>query len=295
MEISMSKAKRRKERITAYVFLLPAILIIGVFIVHPIVNLFYTSFRSTNLMGGNDVFIGFNNYKDLLADAEFKRSFRASIYFMLMTMPIQTIIALFMAVQVNKRIKGSAIFRTIYFFPVVTSFLVVAYLWRYMYNVNFGVINEFIAMLGMKRINFLGNVDTAMNSVIATSIWKSWGFFMMIFLAGLKEIPDTIYESASIDGASTRQSFWYITLPLLKKTILFVVMISTMDSIVKVFVPVFAMTQGGPRNSTDILVYYIWRQAFRLNQVGYASAAAVLLFLFVLVVSIVQFKLGDKE
>lgn len=290
-----NKRNRQREGITAYLFLLPAIIIIGVFVIIPMIELFYTSMRSTDLMGGNDIFIGLNNYKELFRDPEFIRSFKASMSFMLKVMPIQTVFALFMAVQVNKKIKGIGIFRTIYFFPVVTSFLVVAYLWKFMLNTNFGLVNELLSVIGMQRMNFLGNIKTAMNSIIATGIWKSWGFFMMIYLAGLKEIPNSLYESASIDGANEWKKFIYITFPMLKKTTLFIVMISTMDSFVKVFVPVFAMTQGGPRGSTDILVHYVWRQAFRLNQVGYASAAAVIMFIFILIISIIQFKVGDEK
>lgn len=284
-----------KEARTAYLFLLPALLVIGVFIILPIVKLFYTSMTNTNLLGGESTFVGFKNFFDLLQDTEFIRSFKASFYFMIVVVPIQAVLSLFMAIQVNKKIKGIGFYRTIYFFPVVTSFLVIAYLWKFMFNTNFGLINEMLNVLGLARINFLGNTKTAMNSIIVTCIWKSWAFFMMIYLAGLKEIPESLYESASIDGANTIQKFWYVTFPMLKRTTLFIIMITTMDAFVKVFVPVFAMTQGGPRGSTNILVFYIWRQAFRLNQVGYASAAAVLLFVFVLTLSIIQFKIGDEK
>lgn len=291
----MSKRNKKREAISAYIFLMPALLIIGVFVICPTLKLFYTSLRGTNLMGGNDIFVGLDNYIELIRDPEFIRSFKASLYFMVMTVPLQTVLALFMAIQVNKNIKGIGVFRTIYFFPVVTSFLVIAYLWKFMLNTNFGFINEVLSSLGLKRVNFLGNVDTAMNSIVVTSIWKSWAFFMMIYLAGLKEIPKSLYESASIDGANSMQQFWYITFPMLKKTTLFIVMITTMDSIVKVFVPAYAMTGGGPRGTTDILVHYVWRQAFRLNHVGYASAAAVIMFTFVLILSIIQFVVGDEK
>ncbi|MCT4687219.1 carbohydrate ABC transporter permease [Vallitalea sp.] len=294
MKNKVSK-KQKKEMMIAYLFLLPALLVIGIFVITPICKLFYTSMRSTDLMGGNDIFIGLKNYSDLVRDAEFIRSFKASLYFMIIVMPLQTALALFMAIQVNKKIKGAGIYRSIYFLPVVTSFLVIAYLWKFMYNTNFGLINEILNVLHITRVNFLGNTNTAMNSIIVACIWKSWAFFMMIYLAGLKEIPVSLYESAAIDGVNSWQKFRYITFPMLKKTTLFIVMITSMDAFVKVFVPVFAMTQGGPRGTTNILVFHIWRQAFRLNQVGYASAAAVIMFLFVLIMSIIQFKIGDDK
>lgn len=287
--------KSREQGLHAFWFLMPALVIIGVFVIFPTIKLFYNSFHATSLMGGEKVFVGLDNYGRLMNDKEFLRSFKASVQFMVVAVPLQTAIALFMAVQVNKKLKGVGIYRSIYFLPVATSFMVVAYLWRFMYNMNFGLINEVLNVLGVMRINFLGNVDTALPSLIVTSVWKSWPFFMMIFLAGLKEIPNSLYESASIDGATERQKFWHITLPMLKRTTFFVVMITTMDSIVKVFVPVFAMTQGGPRGATDMLVHYIWRQAFRMNQVGYASAAAVIMFLFVMVISMIQLKVGDDD
>jgi ABC-type sugar transport system permease subunit len=294
--IKFTKLKRKdQEKAVAIGFLLPAILIIGIFIIFPTLKLFYTSFRSTTLMGGNDVFVGLDNYSAVLKDAEFYRSFRASIYFMVFTVPIQTSIALFMAVQVNKKLKGVGFYRSIYFLPVASSFVVVAYIWTFMLNKNFGLINEFIDFFGYCRINFLGDVKTALPSIIVASTWKSWAFYMMIYLGALKEIPNSLYESADIDGASEIQKFWHITLPSLKRASLFIIMMTTMDSIVRVFVPSFIMTQGGPRGSTDMLVYYIWRKAFRLSQVGCASAIAVLMFVFVLIISILQFKLSKEE
>lgn len=284
-----------KEIVAAYLFMLPGLLVIGVFIVVPTISLFVESFHSGTLLGVTKDYVGLDNYLSLFKDPEFIRSCKASFMYMIGTVPIQTVLALLMAVLVNKQIKGIGVFRTIYFFPVVTSFMVVAYLWKFMFNMNFGLVNELLNFLNLQRMNFLGNTETAMASVIATSIWKSWAFFMMIYLAGLKEIPKSLYESAGIDGANGFQQFWYITLPMLKKTTLFIVMVTTMDSIVKVFVPVFAMTQGGPIGSTDILVHYVWRQAFRMNQVGYASAAAVIMFLFVLTLSILQFAIGDDK
>lgn len=288
-------SRKRREKYIAYAFLLPAILVIFTFIVFPTFKLFYTSFTNANLLGGDTKFIWFENFVSILQDAEFFRAFKVSLTFMIFTVPVQTTIAMFMAVQVNKKLKGVGVYRSIYFLPVVSSFVVVAYIWSFMLNKNFGLVNEILNFLGHSRFNFLGDVRTALASIITASTWKSWAFFMMIYLAALKEIPNSLYESASIDGANDVEKFWYITFPMLKKTTLFIVMITTMDSIVRVFVPSYIMTQGGPRGSTDMLVYYIWRKAFRLNQVGYASAAAVIMFVFVLVISLLQYKLSKED
>jgi multiple sugar transport system permease protein len=295
LKMTFDKKTNVNRQITAYIFILPAFIIIGVFIIYPSLRLFVSSFSSVNIMGFKSTFIGLQNYIDLFQSTDFWSSFKSSFYFMIIVMPVQTAIALFMAVQVNKKVKGIGIFRTIYFIPVVTSFVVVGFLWRYLYNKDFGLFNNFLEIIGIARQGFLGDPGQAMHSIIVASIWKSWAFFMIMYLAGLKDISKELYEAAGIDGCNGWQKFIYITFPQLKRVTLFIVIITTMDCMTKVFTPVFIMTQGGPRNTTDMVVYYIWRQAFRLGEIGFASAAAVIMFLIVLIISILQFKLSDRK
>lgn len=280
-----------RDIITAYLFILPVVLIIGIFVIFPSIKLLVNSFQSVSIMGGAGRFVGLENFKAIFKSHDVANSFQATLKFMVTVVIVQTSLALFLALQVSKSVSGIGFFKTVYFFPVVVSFVVISFLWRFAYSRDFGPINAFLNFVGLNRQGFLSDPDQALWCVIATSIWKSWPFFMMIFLVGLKEIPKELYESAGIDGASRFQEFIYITFPMLKRTTLFIVVITTMDSVVKVFVPVFTMTGGGPRGKTNVLIHYIWQQAFRLGDVGFASAVAVVMFIFIFIVGIIQFKL----
>lgn len=261
----------------------------------PTINLFYMSLRTTNFAGRPDVFIGLENYSTLFNDLSFLRSLKATLFFSLIGLPLQIMLALFLAVQVNKEIPLTTLFRTILFIPVVISFVVVSLLWKYMYNTEMGLINVLLNSLGIKKVGFLSNTSTALPSIIVTYTWKTFGFYMMIFISGLQTIPTELYESAAIDGVNGWKRFRHITFPLLKNTTLFVVVIGSINIIVKSFIPTFVMTEGGPRSVTTMLVYYVWRNAFRLMEIGYASAAATVLFVLVMLITVVQFIVGDKS
>jgi len=284
--------RRRGWIATPYVFLAPALVIIFVFIIYPGVNMIYLSLCRASIMG-KIAFTGMDNYVTLFTSSDFYSSLTASITFMIVVVVAQTSIALAVALIVQSERKGMGALRTLFFIPVVLSFVVVAFLWKFLYNPDFGLINALFGALSIARQGFLSDPNQALGSMIVACIWKSFAFFMMIFIAGLKEIPNELYEAAHLDGAKPAQRLRFITLPLLRRTILFVVVITTMDSFIKVFTPVFVMTDGGPRGRTDLLVYFIWRTAFRLGDIGYASAVAMLMFVFVLVINLVQLKIGE--
>lgn len=284
--------RRRGWIATPYVFLAPALVIIFVFIIYPGVNMIYLSLCRASIMG-KIAFTGMDNYITLFTSSDFYSSLTASITFMIVVVVAQTSIALAVALIVQSERKGMGALRTLFFIPVVLSFVVVAFLWKFLYNPDFGLINALFGALSIARQGFLSDPNQALGSMIVACIWKSFAFFMMIFIAGLKEIPNELYEAAHLDGAKPAQRLRFITLPLLRRTILFVVVITTMDSFIKVFTPVFVMTDGGPRGRTDLLVYFIWRTAFRLGDIGYASAVAMLMFVFVLVINLVQLKIGE--
>jgi ABC-type sugar transport system permease subunit len=286
--------RRRGWCATPYLFLAPALAVIFIFIIYPGVNMMYLSLCRADLIG-KTTFTGVDNYIALFTSGDFHSSLKASVIFMIVVVIVQTAIALAVALLVQSEKKGMGALRTLFFIPVVLSFVVVAFLWKFLYNPDFGLINALLGALGIARQGFLSVPSQALGSMIVSCIWKSFAFFMMIFIAGLKEIPNELYEAAYMDGVKPAQKIRFITLPLLRRTILFVVVVTTMDSFIKVFTPVYVMTDGGPRGRTDLLVYYIWRTAFRLGDIGYASAIAMVMFLFVLVVNLIQLKLGEAR
>jgi len=284
----------RRDFIDGFAFIAPALIIIGLFVLVPAIRLVYLSFFDANIMG-KIVYSGLENYSSLLTSRDFYRSFTVTLRFMAMVVCLQTLIAFLGALIVQGSRKASSTIRTIFFIPVIISFVVVGYLWQGLYNYDYGLINALITAMHGKRQGFLNDPDQALYALTVTCIWKSWPYFMMIFIAGLNEIPKELYESADIDGASSLRKMWNITIPMLRRTLLFILLITTMDSVVKVFTPVFVMTSGGPRGSTDLLVHYAWRMAFRFGDVGYASSIMVIVFLFLMFVGTVQIKVGERN
>lgn len=290
----MKLSRRRGWLATPYLFLAPALTVIFLFIIYPGLDMSYLSFCKASIIGKTSL-IGFDNYITLFTSSDFYSSLKASVTFMVVVVIVQTSIALAVALLVQSENRAMGALRTLFFIPVVLSFVVVAFLWKFLYNPDFGLINGLLGTLGIARQGFLANPNQALGSMIAACIWKSFAFFMMIFIAGLKEIPDELYEAAHLDGVKPAQKIRFITLPLLRRTILFVIVVTTMDSFIKVFTPVYVMTDGGPRGRTDLLVYFIWRTAFKLGDVGYAAAIAMVMFVFILAINLVQLKIGEAH
>jgi ABC-type sugar transport system permease subunit len=281
-------------RLQPYLFVAPALLVIGLFVLYPVFNLFYLSLCKANILGRTR-FMGFNNYLDLFTSLDFANSVRATIVFMVVVVVVQTALALVVALLVESESRGMGALRTLYFIPVVIPFVVASFLWKFIYDPDVGLINSIFQALHLPRTGFLADPSQALGSLIAACVWKAWAFFTMIFLSGLKEIPRELYECAAIEGARPSQRVRFITLPLLRRVLLFVIVVTTMDSVARVFTPVFVMTQGGPRGVTDLLVYYDWRTAFRVGDIGFASAVAVFMFAFVLLINLVQLRLGRER
>lgn len=292
-----SSAKKRKilmENLTGYTFILPAAIVIGLFFVYPALRLFGLAFTDYNIMAGHGDFIGLANFKALAGNSDFKNALWVTFKMAIFIVPVQTFIALAMAVFVNRKIRAIGAFRTIYFIPAITSFVAVSIMWKQIYNPTFGLANTILALINVGPFQFLSSKSQALISVAITCIWKSWGYFMVIFLSGLQEIPGEVREAAKIDGAGALREFFSITVPMVKKVTLFVIIITTMDAI-KLFIPAFTMTSGGPLGSTDTVVHYIWRQAFRLEQVGAAASMSTVLFVIICLITLLQFKLAGKE
>lgn len=285
--------RKRNERTAAYVFTLPAMILLIAFLVVPILyTVRYSLFQYQIVRPDNITFIGLKNYAKLFSDENFWQSLRNTVYFTVLVVPLQCVLALALAMLVSSKFRGVSIFRTMYFSPQLTSMVVISILWTVLYNSNpnTGLINSLLTSFGMEPVNFLTNAKTAMNSIIFMSAWQGAGYQMMIFLAGLQGIPRDQYEAASVDGASKVQQFMYITLPGLKGTIKYVVMI-TMIQAMKLFTQPYVMTQGGPKNSTRTLVYYIYTQGFQQGNFGYACAVAAVFFVIVVIMSLSMKKL----
>lgn len=220
----------------------------------------------------------------MLGDDSLHRALLNNSLFGMIMVPVQTVLALFLAILINQKMRGVTLFRTIYFSPVVTPLVVVAVVWSFLYNPGQGLINEFIKAISFGHLgpyNWLSNTALALPAIMLLSIWQGVGFQMVVYLAGLQGIPEPLYEAARVDGAGRWYQFWHITLPQLRNTIIFVLIATTILSF-KLYTQVEVMTQGGPENATATVVWYIVHQSIHNVRVGYASAVAVIFFLILL-------------
>jgi multiple sugar transport system permease protein len=279
----------RRQAWTAYGFLLPNLIGFAVFTFLPVIAALLISFTSWDLLRPAQ-WVGLENYQRLTTDPIFHRVLRNTVYYVIGTVPIQMLLALLVAMALNRRIPGTLFFRTAFFMPVVASTVAVALVWRWIFHADFGLLNSFLYMIGATDPpNWLSSTRWAMPAIIIMSIWQQIGFSMVLFLAGLQGVPVHLYEAAKIDGASSWQRFIYITVPLLSSTTFFVLVISVINSF-QVFDQAFIMTEGGPANATNTLVFNIYRYAFQFFQMGYAAAMAWVLFAIIFVVTVIQFR-----
>lgn len=265
-------------------FILPALLGTAVFIIIPVFFSFYLSFCKWDLLSPIE-FAGLQNYKELLTSPAFGLIIKNTFVFALSTAVIALIIPLVLAAALNSRIRGTEFFKTAYFLPFITPMIVAAIVWEWIFDPNNGLLNYILKA----HINWLYDTHTAMIALIIVSSWKLIGYNMVIFLSGFSRINQNLYEAAKIDGANPLQTFFRVTLPLLSPTIFFVLVITTISSF-QVFDLIYLMTQGGPLDSTNVLVYWIYKNAFEFFNIGEASAGAYILFLIILLLTIVQWK-----
>ncbi|MBR1918041.1 MAG: sugar ABC transporter permease [Spirochaetales bacterium] len=286
----MSKQKSLKDTPLRYVlvFVGPAVVLLTCFLLVPVLLSFSFSMMNFNMLKPKAAFFtGLDNYKRVFQDPTFYKALKNTVYFMVVVVIYQDTMAFMLALLVRRNLKGIGIFRTAYFTPLVTSMTVVAILWTFIYNPNptQGLLNAIITKFGFAPNPFLHSAKTAMNSIIFMSGWHSAGYHMMILLAGLQAIPDELYEAAEVDGANGIQQFLHVTLPSMKNVIIFVVQV-TMISAMKLFTQPYVMTQGGPKESTKTLAYYIYQQGFTFRNIGYASTISVLFFIIVVSLSL---------
>lgn len=276
-------------------FLLPYAAVFLVFVVAPIIYGFAISLHKWYILSPHPEFVGFANYSAALRDDLLWTAFRNTAYFVLLTVPIGNALSLLLAVGLNQNYRGTVIYKVAYYLPVLTSVSVVAILWRWLYNSDFGILNYYLNRVGAPfgvscNINWLGKPATAMPSVALLSIWWGAGGNMLIYLAGLKNVPRELLEAAEIDGASPLQRFRAVTWPMLKPTTLFCLVMSVIASS-QVFGQTYILTGGGPYYSTLTVILYMYQQGFGLYQLGYAAAVGYLLFAAVLVFTLLQFRL----
>ena len=272
----------------AFWLLLPATAGLIVFTFAPLAYAFWISLHDYQLLSGQLTWLGAGNYVRLLADPLVARSLVVSALYTAISVVAQVVVGLGLALLVKDHMPWLGFFRTAYFLPVVASFVVMATIWKFLYAES-GLFNAMLVTFGLPAQPFLRSADQALASIAALGVWKFVGFNMLIFLGGLQAIPADLYESAALDGAGPRQRLTHITLPLLKRVMLFVVVMTSIESF-KLFTPVYVMTAGGPQESTTAIVFQIFRTGFRYYELGYAAAMSFLLLALVLVLMWFQFR-----
>jgi len=262
LDLKQEKTMNKTKKIDwgAYAYLLPVLIIIIAFHVLPMVMALVVSFFEWDLIGSPKL-IGFHNYARLFSDPLFKKSLINTAIYALTSIPLIIFLSMFIAILLNNPIKGIGVYRTIYFLPVITSINAVALVWNFIYNPEFGLLNKVLAGFGLEPVRWLQNPKTAMMAIVVMSVWKGLGSNIIIFLAGLQNIPKQLYEAATLDGANVFQQFRHITWPLLTPTTFFITVMSVIGSF-QVFSQVYMMTpRGGPLKSTMVVVYYLYRKA----------------------------------
>jgi multiple sugar transport system permease protein len=278
-----------------YLFLAPALLAILIFFFIPVMAAFLISFTDFDIYALSDLskarFVGLQNYLTLFEDPLFWQALTNTLYFVFVAGPLSIMVSLGTAVMLHSKIvRLKSIFRLVYFMPVVTTLVAVAIVWRFIYHPKFGIMNYFLDFLRINPQDWLGDPYLAMPAIILMSVWKNFGYNMIIFIAGLQNIPEYLYEAAEIEGANKWQQFRSITLPMLAPTTVFVSVI-TMIGFFQLFAEPYVMTQGGPLNKTLSIVLYMYQEGFRWWNMGYSAAIAFILFFIIFIGTLIQLRI----
>lgn len=286
--------QRKKEIIAAYLFLLPTLIGYAIFIAGPTIAAFTLSLCKWDVLTPPN-FTGLDNFRRLLHDTRFFIILKNTLIFTASAVSLEIIIGLIIALMINRRMPSMLryFFRTTYFFPVIVSLASVAIVWQFLLNTDFGPINYYLGKLGFDRIPWISSSRWALLSIIALITWKNLGFFMILFLAALQSVPRQLYEAAEIDGASSWQKFWCITLSLITPALFFAIIIGLIGAF-QLFDAPYIMTRGGPGDATRTLVMYIYLNGFRYLKMGYAVASSMVLLAIILICTIFQFGVGRK-
>jgi len=278
-----------QDALVSYGFLLPAVAGLLLFSIVPLVYSLFISLNRWDAFRGPLGFVGLDNYQTLLQDPSFWRALRNTAYYAVWQVPLQSALALGLALLVQRPLRGVGLFRAAYYLPVVLSMVVASALWRIILDSQSGLVNSVLVAIGLPRQPFLLSTTLTLPTLAVALSWKWAGFSMLVFLAGLQGIPPDYYEAAQIDGASVWQQFWRITLPLLRRPAAFVVVTTSVNAF-KLFTPVYIITQGGPQESTTTIVYQVFQNAFRYNKLDMASAMGFVLLLVLLLLTAIQLR-----
>ncbi len=286
---------RHPIRRWGYVFMLPGILYFVLFLAFPIVRTLWLSFTVWRGFGSPPKFIGLENYRMILVeDQGFRTSLWNTFYYVLMVVPMSIFLPLVLSLIFEDRFPLKNFFRTIYFLPSITSMVAIAMMWTWAYEPLFGIFNGFLKAVGAKPLSFLKDSVQAMPSVAVMGVWAVIGYNMIICRAGLTAIPDEYYQAATIDGANWFQRVTRITLPLLKPTLTFLIVTGMINNL-QVFTQIFVMTHGGPGDATRTLAYHLYETGFSFNWFGKASAMAVVLFIMIMIITVIQLKILKRR
>ncbi|GAA4957364.1 multiple sugar transport system permease protein/sn-glycerol 3-phosphate transport system permease protein [Nonomuraea thailandensis] len=288
-----AKARRRTSGWHAYLFIGPSLFGVVAFLLLPMVIVLVLSLFEWELLSAPE-FVGLDNYRRLLADGEAWHSLLVSVLYVLLCIPLQTVLALAMAMLLNRPVKGVKLFRSLYVVPWMATPIVLGLIWNWIFDPRDGALNSALALVGITGPDWLSDPAWALPAVALVSVWQHTGYNMLFFLAGLQSIPKELHDAASTDGATPAQRFWRVTLPLLNPTMFFVTVTNLIGAF-QVFDTVYAMTAGGPGRSTEVINFRIFETAFKQFDFGYASTLSMLLFVIILVVTLAQVRFFGKR
>lgn len=299
MEAKNNRDKtRRKKEFKLFgngmLYLLPAIILLSVFLFYPMIKTLYFSFFIVPGGGTTEGFVGLDHYKRLILSTEFRNSLLATFKFVLLVVPGQILVALFLAVVASENLKGMGFFRTIFSSTLGVSVAAGATIWLFLFHPTLGGINQILGAIGIDNVEWLTSSNVALYAIIITTVWMQIGINFIILLAGVQNISREMYESAEIDGAGYWAKLFKITIPLLSPVLFFVLIIAVISSF-QTFGQIDLLTGGGPDNSTNLIVYSIYQQAFSYGKFGFASAQAIVLFVIMVIITIIQFVVGERR
>ncbi|MDR5699727.1 carbohydrate ABC transporter permease [Agromyces aerolatus] len=284
-----ARGRRRSRFNSAYLFLLPAGLVLGVFVIYPLIATGWMSLHDWSV-GGRSAWIGLDNYAELAADSRFWNAMRVTVTYTVVVVIVQIALSLAIAQALRKTSWFTALLRSAYYFPTIVSLAVVGVIWQFLLDPQIGLVNTWLQAAGIDTPDFLRDPATALPAIVVVGIWKGLGFTLIIILAGLQSVPGELYEAARIDGAGPWRQYWSITLPLLRPATTFATVIATVQSL-QLFELSYVMTRGGPLFSTESVVMYLYQRGFIDFRMGYASAIAWVLFVVILAISFVQLRM----
>ena len=286
--------KKAIKTLKPYLFVAPALIVFIVFSIYPILNTIFLSFYEWDMISPTKEFVGIKNYQTLFRDVKFYQTLSNTFVYMLLTVGLGVILAIALALFLRKDTRINKFMQNLIFTPYIVSLASISFLWMWLMNNDFGLLNYLLSLVGIGPIDWLGNPKVALISLVIISVWKTLGYNTLIILSALQSIPKHLYEAASLDKATKRQTFFKITLPMISPTLFFLTIVSIIASF-KVFETIQIITNGGPQNSTNTLVYSIYEYGFQFYKIGYASTIGVILLVIISIFTIIYFKLLSKK